>query len=56
MIIGHPIPPPQTQRSRNDRQDEPRRAHEEHGLVCRPDRIEGQGVPAFGLRDPRSDE
>ena len=56
MIAVHPTHAAQMQRLHHDPQDEPRRAHEEHGLVCRPDRIEGQGVPASGLRDPRSDE
>lgn len=56
MIAGHPNHASQTHRLHPDHQDQPRRPHEEHGLVCRPDRIEAQGVPARGLRDPRSDE
>lgn len=55
MLIGHPTHAPQTHRLRPERQDpEPRRAHEEHGLVCFPDRIEALGVPAHDLWDPPS--
>ena len=56
MITGHPNHAAQTHRPLHERQEELPRTHEEHGLVCRPDRIEGQGVPARGLRDPHTAE
>lgn len=56
MIAGHPTHVAQPHRLHPDRQDEPRRAHDEHGLVCRPDRIEGLEVPARALRDPHTAE
>ena len=56
MIAGHLTHAAQTHRLHPDRQDEPRRAHDEHGLVCRPDRIEGLEVPARALRDPHTAE
>ena len=56
MIAGHPTHAAQTHRLHPEPQDEPRRAHEEHGLVCRPDRIEGLEVPARALRDPHTAE
>lgn len=57
MIAGHPTHAPQTHRLHHEALDqEPRHTHEAHGLVCRPDRIEGQDVPARGLRDPHTSD
>lgn len=52
MHLDRPTHTPQT--LRRERPDpSPRRAHDEHGLECRPDRIEDLDLPTSGLWDPK---
>lgn len=54
MHIDRPTQAPQPHHLRRERPDHsPRRAHDEHGLECRPDRIEDLDLPTAGLWDPQ---